>query len=149
MIKNYSEFYSLLGKLPGATDGLKEDLVLQFTSGRTSSLKEMMEHEYKAMCASMRGRNAGMEESAFIVEIKRRRSAVLKRIQRLGIDTTVWANVDNFCINPRIAGKRFAKLSIGELSAMVPKLESMIRKRESKRTGAPEELTNVAKVNWN
>lgn len=147
--KNYAEFYSLLGKLPGATDGLKEDLVKQFTAGRTSSLKEMMEHEYRAMCASMRGRTAGMEESTFTVEIKRRRSAVLKRMQRLGIDTTVWANVDNFCMNPRIMGKRFARLSIEELSALIPKLESMIRKRESKRMGAPDELINVSSVNWN
>lgn len=147
-MKNYSEFYALLGKLPGATNGLKEDLVMQFTGGRTSSLREMKEYEYRAMCASMRGRMPGMDEGTFIVEIKRRRSAVLKRMQRIGIDTTDWANVDNFCLNPRIAGKRFAKLSMEELAALVPKLESMLRKREAKRMPTPGELINVTRVNW-
>lgn len=148
-MKNYSEFYALLGKLPGATNGLKEDLVLQFTGGRTSSLREMKGHEYRAMCASMRGRMQGMDEGAFTAEIKRRRSAVLKRMQRLGIDTTDWANVDNFCLNARIAGKRFAKLNMEELAALVPKLESMLRKKEGvKATHTPDELINVARVNW-
>lgn len=148
MTKNYSEFYALLGKLPGATSGLKEDLVLQFTGGRTTSLREMQEREYKAMCASMRGRAAGMDEASFTKEIKRRRSAALKRMQQLGIDTTVWANVDNFCMNPRIAGKRFARLSIDELATLVPKLESMLRKDDHKRMHPPGELLNVSRVNW-
>ena len=146
--RNYAEFYALLNKLPGAVDGLKEDLVKQFTGGRTSSLREMSEKEYRAMCASMRERSQGMTEGTFTAEIKRRRSAALKRMQRLGIDTTVWANVDNFCLNPRIAGKRFAKLTIDELAVLVPKLESMLRKDDKKRMKAPGELLNVARVNW-
>lgn len=146
--RNYSEFYALLGKLPGATNGLKEDLVIQFTGRRTSSLREMKDYEYRAMCAAMRVCTPGMDEGAFTQEIKRRRSAVLKRMQRLGIDTTVWANVDNFCMNPRISGKRFAKLNMEELAALVPKLESMLRKREAKQMQVPGELLNTAQVCW-
>lgn len=149
MLKNYSEFYVLLNRLPGATDGLKEDLVKQFTGGRTTSLREMKLKEYKAMCASLRERETGMDQGTFSKEIKRRRSAVLKRLQRLGIDTTVWANVDNFCMNPRIAGKRFAKLSMEELASLVPKLENMLRKDENKKMTVPGQLLNVAQVNWN
>lgn len=148
MTKNYAEFYALLNKLPGACSGLKEDLVLQFTNGRTSSLREMSEKEYIAMCASMRNSGNGMDEKAFSDEIKRRRSAALKRMQQLGIDTTVWANVDNFCMTPRIAGKRFAKLTIEELAALVPKLESMLQKDEKKRMNVPGTLLNVGNMQW-
>lgn len=147
--KNYAEFYALLNKLPGATSGLKEDLVLQFTKGRTSSLREMKPAEYKAMCASLRGTaNTGIDERAFVDEIKRRRSSALKRMQQLGIDTTKWSNVDNFCLNPRIAGKRFAKLSIEELAALIPKLENMLRKDEKKHMGLPGTLLNVGNMQW-
>lgn len=148
MTKNYSEFYALLNKFPGACTGLKEDLVLQFTNGRTTSLREMKEHEYRAMCATMRGSLPAMDEETFTAEIKRRRSAVLKRMQRLGIDTTNWANVDNFCLNPRIAGKRFAKLNLDELAALIPKLENILRKGEKKRMEVPCTLLNVGNMQW-
>lgn len=148
MTKNYSEFYALLNKLPGASTGLKEDLVFQFTNGRTTSLREMKDEEYRAMCAALRGAHSGMDERAFTDEIKRRRSAVLKRIQRLGIDTTNWANVDNFCMNPRIAGKRFAKLNLDELAALIPKLESMLRKDSKKRMQVPGSLLNIGNMQW-
>jgi hypothetical protein len=144
--RNYSEFYVLLAKLPGATDGLKEDLVLQFTNGRTSSLREMNEREYKAMCASLRENIRQMNEDGFSAEIKRRRSAVLKRMQRLGVDTTNWAHVDNFCMNPRIAGKRFAKLSIDELSALIPKLENMLKKSGKQMVDLPIGLVDTKKI---
>lgn len=147
--KNYAEFYALLNKLPGATSGLKEDLVRQFTGGRTASLRGMKPAEYKAMCASLRGTaKKGIDEKAFMDEIKRRRSAALKRMQQLGIDTTNWANVDNFCMNSRIAGKRFAKLSIDELAALIPKLENMLRKDDKKRMDVPDTLLNVGNMQW-
>lgn len=147
--KNYAEFYALLNKLPGATSGLKEDLVLQFTKGRSSSLREMKPAEYKAMCASLRGNaSRGIDERAFVDEIKRRRSAALNRMQKIGIDTTNWANVDNFCLNPRIAGKRFAKLSLEELAALIPKLENMLLKDEKKRMAVPGKLLNIGNMQW-
>lgn len=101
------------------------------------------------MCASLRGTvGTGMDERAFIDEIKRRRSAALKRMQKIGIDTTNWANVDNFCLNPRIAGKRFARLSMEELAALIPKLENMLLKDEKKRMGVPGKLLNVGNMQW-
>ena len=36
---SYATFYALLGTMPGAS---KEELVLQWTGGRTESLREMM-----------------------------------------------------------------------------------------------------------
>lgn len=147
--RNYAQFFALLNKLPGATDGLKEELVLQYTGGRTESLRAMTDKEYRAMCASMRKAQSGMSEATFTAELKRRRSAVLKRLQRLGIDTTNWANVDNFCLAPRIAGKRFAKLNIEELAALVPKLENILRKDKVKQMPTPGELLNVSLISWN
>jgi hypothetical protein len=144
--RNYAQFYVLLGKLPGATEGLKEELVLQFTNGRTSSLKEMTETEYRAMCASLRENVQGLHEDAFAAEIKRRRSAVLKRVQRLGVDTTNWAHVDNFCMSPKIAGKRFAKLSIEELAALIPKLENMLKKSGRQSTDVPIGLMDRERI---
>jgi len=144
--RNYAQFYVLLGKLPGATEGLKEELVLQFTNGRTSSLKEMTETEYRAMCASLRESLQGMDEETFNSEIRRRRSAVLKRMQQLGVDTTNWAHVDNFCMSPKIAGKRFAKLSIEELSALIPKLENMLKKNERQSIDVPIGLADTKKI---
>ena len=148
--RNYAEFYALIKKLPGATDGLKEDLVMQFTKGRTTSLREMSDKEYKAMCASLREtQNEGMSAEMHKKELKKRRSAVLKRLTKLGVDTSEWANVDNYCLSPRIAGKKFAKLSIEELAALIPKLENMLRKRNKKQPTTPIELVNLATVCWN
>ena len=39
---NYAAFYGLLKQMPGAS---KEEIVLQFTNGRTDSLREMSLHE--------------------------------------------------------------------------------------------------------
>lgn len=143
---NFGEFYVLLKNLPGATDGLKDELVHQFTGGRTHSLREMTISEYRQMCASLRAANHGFSPETFRAEIKRRRSAVLKRMQQLGVDTTNWAHVDNFCLNPRIAGKRFAQISLDELTGLIPKLESILRKTGRRDIDAPRELVDMRNI---
>ena len=47
---NYSKFYALLRKLPGDKEDIKRQLVLQYTSYRTDSLKEITYGEYKSIC---------------------------------------------------------------------------------------------------
>ena len=142
--KNYAEFFSLLNRMPGAHDGLKEELVLSFTDGRTESLREMEENEYKRMCASMRESvNGGISEERLQIELKKRRSAVLHRMQQIGVDTTNWTNVDNFCMQPRIAGKVFRRLTIEELSGLIPKLENIRKKQQRKMPRVPEELLGM------
>jgi len=128
---NYAEFYTLLARMPGASEGLKEELVDLYTGGRTTSLREMNYKEYRTMCNAMR-ETMGLSRDQYTIEIKKRRSAVLKRMQKLGIDTTNWTVVDRFCLNPKIAGKRFARLSIEELVSMIPKLENMAKKKREK-----------------
>lgn len=127
--RNYTRFYALLGKLPGAD---KETLVYQFTNGRTSHLHLMAENEYRSMCNEME-RVAGYDErrEAWRKEMKRKRSAVLHQMQLLGVDTADWSKVDAFCQNKRIAGKVFRELDGEELDAMLVKLRIIRRKREN------------------
>lgn len=124
-VKNFARFFALLKQVPYADAELKEEYVGAFTGGRTTSLREMTPREYNTMCDSLEAKIGGND---FTVEIKRQRSAVLKRISKLGIDTGDWEAVDNFCLNPRIAGKLFRQLHIDELRKLVPKLEAIIRK---------------------
>ena len=120
---NYAAFYGLLKSMPGAS---KEDLVLQWTNGRTSSLKEMSEREYSLMIRQLRQQVENLEEK------KKARSAVLKQLQLYGIDTTDWDAVDRFCCNARIAGKPFRYLTIPELKSLRVKMLSIRNKAELK-----------------
>ncbi|WP_288333321.1 hypothetical protein [uncultured Porphyromonas sp.] len=120
---NYAAFYALLKSMPGAS---KEDLVLQWTNGRTASLKEMSEREYSLMIRQLRQQVDSLEEK------KKARSAVLKQFQLYGIDTTDWDAVDRFCCNARIAGKPFRYLTIPELKALRVKMLSIRNKAELK-----------------
>ena len=135
---NYARFYSLLKQMPGAgtmdTTSLKEDLVWQFTNLRTQSLKEMRDSEYNNMCAHMQQvvdkHNAKMKKPLSEQEraLKAARSAVLTRLQKMGIDTTDFGKVDQFCMINKIAGKLFRHLTLEELKDLIPKLEAMMAK---------------------
>nr|DAY00447.1 MAG TPA: Protein of unknown function (DUF1018) [Caudoviricetes sp.] len=122
--ESYAVFFALLKRMPGAT---KEDLVDQWTGGRTSSLKEMTDREYNQMISALRSQVENLEEK------KKARSAVLKQMQLYGIDTTNWEAVDRFCGNARIAGKPFRYLNIPELKKLRVKLLSMRNKAEAKQ----------------
>ena len=134
---NYAAFYALLKSMPGAS---KEDLVLQWTNGRTASLKEMSEREYSLMIRQLRQQVENLEEK------KKARSAVLKQFQLYGIDTTDWDAVDRFCCTPRIAGKPFRYLTIPELKALRVKMLSIRNKAalkgyEQRRAALGAEIT--------
>lgn len=118
---SYAVFFALLKRMPGAT---KEDLVDQWTGGRTSSLKEMSEREYSLMIRQLRQQVENIDEK------KKARSAVLKQFQLYGIDTTDWEAVDRFCCTPRIAGKPFRYLTIPELKTLRVKMLSIRNKAE-------------------
>lgn len=124
MDKNYAAFYALLRQLEGIT---KEELVLQWTNGRTDSLRAMEANEYNAMLRAMKSETT--DEAAR----KKARSAALKQMQRYGVDTADWDAVDRFCSSPKIAGKKFSHLTIGELQALRRKLLSMQSKASLKQ----------------
>lgn len=124
-IKDYGRFYALLKQRPAIE---KDDIVLQFTDGRTTHLHEMKAREYLEMCDAIEGkpRPATAPDAQ---ELKRARSSVLLRIGRLGINTIDnWEEIDQFCLSPKIAGKRFCQLDIDELRTLVKKLESIQRR---------------------
>ncbi len=126
MAKNYKRFYALLKQNPDAD---KDELVMSFTDERTTSLREMTEDEFNALCDALQygaGQGYGQKSMA---ELKQARSAVLVRIQRLGIPTVDnWDGIDQFCLSRRIAGKRFAALTVEELRALRVKLEMILRR---------------------
>lgn len=126
-VTNFARFYALLNELPGKDrDHVKRDLVWQYTGKRTESLKEMTNDEYETMCADLlRAKNK--VETAWRVRLREKRSACLKLMQQLGIDTTDWARINGFCVHPRIAGKPFASLSENDLDALAKKLRSIRR----------------------
>ena len=124
-IKDYGRFYALLKKHPAIE---KEDIVLQFTDGRTTHLREMKASEYIEMCDTIEGKPKPTTAQD-AQELKRARSSVLLRIGRLGINTIDnWDEIDQFCLSPKIAGKRFCQLDVDELRTLVRKLESIINR---------------------
>nr|DAS98025.1 MAG TPA: Protein of unknown function (DUF1018) [Caudoviricetes sp.] len=120
---SYATFFALLKQMPGAD---KESLILQWTGGRTSSLREMDEREYNMMLRDLRSQVEDLTSK------RKARSAVLKQMQLYGIDTTDWDAIDRFCCNPRIAGKRFSHLSVNELKVLRTKILSIRDKAERK-----------------
>lgn len=123
-IMNFGRFYSAFRRLKiyGDPEETKRELVFQYTNGRTESLKEMSRKEYISLCVSLEEMNGSRDE------LKRRRSIVLKLIQELGVDTTDWAQINEFCRHPKISGKVFRDLNIKELIALATKLRGIKRK---------------------
>lgn len=135
--KNFGRFYVLAKKNP-AID--KESMVLQFTDGRTTHLREMYQDEYNEMCDAIEYGTDRTRKAAEADRLRRLRSSVLLRIGRLGINTIDnWDGIDAFCKSPKIAGKEFRKLSTEELETLRRKLESIIRKGGLKGLPAEQE----------
>lgn len=134
MEMNYSQFYALLKRMPydGDREDLKEQLVLAASCGRTTSLRQLTHDEYTAMIRDMEQRGMNREE------LRRKRSACLKLMQQLGVDTTKWSRVNALCLDNRIAGKPFARLSIAELGSLQTKLRAISRRGGLNSSGGHE-----------
>ena len=123
-VKNYGRFYALIKKHPKAD---KEDLVMQFTDGRTTSLRDMSLAEFNAMCDALDDKQN--VKCADHEERRKLRNAVLNRLQRLGFKTVDnWGEINEFCMNSKIAGKRLYDLTPSELKQLIRKLEMIISK---------------------
>lgn len=122
-VENYHRFYASLNRLPGGnTEDVKETLVSSFTDGRTTHLREMTQKEYNSMCDSLEERTGWKDQ------LKKKRSLCLKLMQKAGIDTTDWQRINDFCRNPKIAGKVFALLGLEDLDALQVKLRAIMSK---------------------
>ncbi len=128
--RNYTKFYALLKQRPSID---KDELVLQYTDGRTTHLTEMSNPEYNEMISALENSMAPSRE-----ELRRLRSSALLRIGRLGISTIDnWEEVNAFVSSPKIAGKVFYDLSVPELRELVRKLEAIARKGGLKKQEEP------------
>ena len=131
---NYARFYTLLNEIPTSDrDALKRSLVMQYTGGRTDSLREMEPQEYEGLCRQLErcSRSAAIRKEQR-EQLRRKRSEVLHLMQRMGVNTACWDTVNAFCRQPRIAGKEFRDLDIEELDETKRRLWAMMRKREGK-----------------
>ena len=130
-VTNFARFYALFNKLPyqGDREEFKKQIVLQYTWNRTDSLKEMTAKEYEVCCTALE-KLSGQDEwrQKLREELRRKRSVCLKLMQQLSIDTTDWNRVNEFCNNPRIAGKPFVQVSTAELEQLAIKLRAIQRK---------------------
>lgn len=130
-VTNFSRFYALFNKLPyeGDREEFKKSIVMQYTWNRTDSLREMTSREYEACCSGLE-KLSGQDEwrRKLRDELRRKRSVCLKLMQKLGIDTSDWARINDFCRHPRIAGKAFAQITTEELEQLAVKLRSIERK---------------------
>lgn len=131
---NYARFYTLLNEIPTSDrDALKRNLVMQYTGGRTDSLREMEPQEYEGLCRQLErcSRSAAIRREQR-EQLRRKRSEALHLMQRMGVNTACWDTVNAFCRQPRIAGKEFRDLDIEELDETKRRLWAMMRKREGK-----------------
>lgn len=132
-VTNFGRFYSAFHRLTihGEPDEAKRQFVLQYTDGRTDSLKEMTRKEYTELCVALEEMNGTRDE------LKRRRSIALKLMQELEVDTCDWAQINDFCRHPRICGKAFGQLTIEELMDLATKLRAIKRKGWERKKAEP------------
>lgn len=131
-IDNFSRFYSLLKKIPyeGDKEDLKCDLVSQGTNGRTSSLKEVTRKEYDSICDTMEKLCPNNGREKFEARRRKSRSVCLKLLQKIGVDTTDWNAINDYCKSPKIAGVPFRELDIEALDKLSIKLRVILKKKE-------------------
>lgn len=125
------KFWGLLAQTPGYDerykDVIKEAYVLRFSDDKTESLTELYNRfpvRFKAMIKELRENIWQDHEKA----VKSARSAILHRLQLYGVNTADWKAVNTFMCRPQIAGKELYKMTLDELRALIPKLESILLK---------------------
>lgn len=145
----HARFFGLLRQIPYKT---KEELVLEYSSEKTASLSwfsEVMPRDYARMIIDMQRTVDSMKPqqnpSKFTTNAitKQYRSAILKRLQKHGIDTTNWDAVNSFMENHRIAGKRLYEMTDQEMIDFIPKMESILKKDKKRE----EEIERMSLMN--
>ena len=75
-------------------------------------------------------------------------------MQQMGIDTTDWARINDFCRNPRIAGKPFRQITAEELEVLTVKLRAIQRKgglkiKEEEQSVKPVSVVSLIRLDPN
>lgn len=129
-VTNFARFYSILKRVPkiGDNEYLKKEKVSVATGGRTESLKEITRKEYDDLCNLLEKRFPE-KRNIYVEQRRKKRSSCLKLLQKIGVDTTNWTAINNYCKSPKIAGKVFADLDIEELQQLSLKLRMILKKK--------------------
>lgn len=130
-VTNFARFYSILKRVPkiGDNEYLKKEMVSVATGGRTESLKEITRKEYDDLCNLLEKRFPE-KRNIYVEQRRKKRSSCLKLLQKIGVDTTNWTAINNYCKSPKIAGKVFAALDIEELQQLSLKLRMILKKQK-------------------
>ena len=128
-VTNFARFYGILKRVPksGDVELMKQEMVVSATGGRTDSLKALTCKEYDDLCNLL---ERMFPAGPYMNERRKKRSMCLKLLQMIGVDTTSWPAINNFCKSPKIAGKLFADLDIEELQQLSLKLRMILKKRD-------------------
>lgn len=129
-VTNFARFYSILKRVPkiGDNEYLKKEMVSVATGGRTESLKEITRKEYDDLCNLLEKRFPE-KRNIYVEQRRKKRSSCLKLLQKIGVDTTSWPAINDYCKSPKIAGKVFADLDIEELQQLSLKLRMILKKK--------------------
>lgn len=129
-MRGYSDIWAMINKLAGEleTEDLKRVMCESVSEGRTDSLRELTGGELVKLRSELRERT-GFKPQRANYELRRKRSLVLKQLERYGIDTENWDAVNAFVSDSRIAGKEFAELDEEELDQLRKKMYSINRKK--------------------
>ena len=129
-VTNFGRFYTAFRRLTihGEPEDTKRQLVMQYTGGRTDSLREMTREEYNGLCLAVEGMTGDKEE------LRKERSSTLRLMQKMGVDTSDWSRVNALCRDNRIAGKEFYLIDAGEHRELRRKLRGIERKGGLKAT---------------
>lgn len=141
-MRGYSDIWAMIAQLPGEglePEELKEVLVQGVSGGRTTSLRELTGGELAKLRSELMERT-GFKPQRANYELRRKRSLVLKQLERYGIDTKNWKAVNEFVKDSRIAGKEFAELDEEELDQLRKKMYAINRK---KRVREAEKVNTV------
>lgn len=130
-VTNFARFYSILKRVPkiGDNEYLKKEMVSVATGGRTESLKEITRKEYDDLCNLLEKRFPE-KRNIYVEQRRKKRSSCLKLLQKIGVDTTSWTAINNYCKSLKIAGKVFADLDIEELQLLSLKLRMILKKQK-------------------
>src|SRR5574344_620325 len=94
---NFGRYYALAHLLD--LEEQKDELVSQFTGGRTTHLHEMSLEEYRLMCNTLNSQmKSGYKDAGYELLKSNRRKALIMMRYRLCFDTADWKHTDKFCM---------------------------------------------------
>lgn len=108
-------------------------MIYELTDGRTDKTNELTQTEAYYLMGFLNGNSdkslKDLSKESEQKELKFYRSAVLKRLQKIGVDTTSWQAVNSYLSDKRIAGGPMYTLSVEQLKLLIPKLERICAKK--------------------